>query len=265
MLFDFEQSDSLMTPITIPGGVNDINPILTSSNISSLDDQDGYFSSTPSKNFVNPSKLKENPIENHQSDDLYSTFEFPVLSELSRTGKKPTAFDLLHQSVFCTEFQLDDSAFGRYISQISLPSPAVDTQDLTFYSIEDESTSSTLLWVGEECTIGSNDMLVPPSPPSSSASSPASESKSEMPRKKSFTSLERRLRKKDQNKSAAEKYRLKKRNERGELLARHSHLKDQNQELKFEINNLTFQLEQFKQLFVDILQIPLPSSPAVMK
>lgn len=88
MLFDFEQSDSLMTPITIPGGVNDINPILTSSNIPSFDDQDIYFSSIPSKNHVDPIKLKENPIENHQSDDLYSTFEFPVLSELSRAGRR---------------------------------------------------------------------------------------------------------------------------------------------------------------------------------
>lgn len=265
MLFDFEQSDSLMTPIITLGGVNDINPILTSSNISSLDDQDVCFSSTPSKNPVNPSKLKENPIESHQSDDLYSTFEFPVLSELSRTGKKLTAFNLLHHFVFCAEFQLDDSTFGRYTSQISLPSPAMDTQDLTFYSVEDESTSSTFLWVGEECTIGSNDMLVPPSPPLSSASSPASESNKEISRKKGFTSLERKLRKKDQNKSAAEKYRLKKRNERSELLARHTDVKNQNQELKFEINNLTFQLEQFKQLFVDILQIPLPPSPTVIK
>lgn len=180
--------------------------------------------------------------------------------------EKPMAFDLYHHHSFVSiEFQLDDSTLGRYTSQISLPSPAVDTQDLTFYPVEDDSTSSTFLWVGEECTIGSNDMLVPPSPPSSSASSPASQSKIEIPRKKNFNSLERKLRKKDQNKNAAEKYRLKKRNERGELLARHTHLKSANQELKFEINNLTFKLEQFKQLFVDVLQIPLPSSPTIAK
>ena len=141
----------------------------------------------------------------------------------------------------------------------------MDVHDPTFYPVDEDSTSSTLLWVGEECTIESRDMLVPPSPPlSSSASSPASVSKTEIPRKKSFSTVERKLRKKDQNKNAAEKYRLKKRNERNELIARHSELKNQNQELKFEMNNLTFKLEQFKQLFVDVLQIPLPS-PTVVK
>ena len=84
MLFDFEQSVGLMTPTIIHGGVNDVNPMLTSSHISSLDDQDIYFSSTP------PSKNIEHHLQQQQQqpqDDLYVTFDFPVLSEFSRTGK----------------------------------------------------------------------------------------------------------------------------------------------------------------------------------
>ena len=85
--------------------------------------------------------------------------------------------------------------------------------DSTFYPTEDDSTSSTFLWVGEECTVeskASGDMAVPPSPPLSSASSPASVSHRGPTKKRSFSTIERKLRKKDQNKSAAEKYRLKK-------------------------------------------------------
>jgi hypothetical protein len=135
--------------------------------------------------------------------------------------------------------------------------------DSTFYPVEDDSTSSTSLWVGEECIVESKasaDMMVPPSPPLSSTSSSPSMSNKGSTKKRSFSTIERKLRKKDQNKTAAEKYRLKKRSERNELITRHTNLKNQNRELKFEMENLTFQLEQFKQLFVDVLQIPIPST-----
>jgi len=75
-----------------------------------------------------------------------------------------------------------------------------------------------------------------------------------------LSTTERKLRKKDQNKTAAEKYRFKKRTERNELITRHLQLKTQNQELKFEFENLTYRLEQFKNLFTDVLQIPIPST-----
>jgi hypothetical protein len=245
MLFDFEQPEELMTPIINHGGVSQVNPILTSSDIASLDDHDVYFSSIPSKKNECTLTTKDTPNENNeQQDDLFSTFDFPVLSELSRT-----------------ELQFDGLPLDRYINQASFASPPMD--DSIFYPTEDDSTSSTLLWVGEECTIESKtlgDMTVPPSPPLSLASSPASVSTRGSTKKRSFSTVERKLRKKDQNKTAAEKYRLKKRSERTELLARHTDLKNQNRELKFEMENLTFQLEQFKQLFVDILQIPIPST-----
>ena len=148
---------------------------------------------------------------------------------------------------------------------MSLPSPPLDgpntsvSDDSTFYPIDD----STSLWVGEECTIESNkpeDMIVPPSPPLSSIASFPAGTREKSTRKSHLSMTERKLRKKDQNKSAAEKYRFKKRVERDELISRHTNLKNQNQELKYEFENLKFQLEQFKTLFVDVLQIPIPSN-----
>jgi hypothetical protein len=94
MLFDFDQPDELLTPNITHGGVNQTNPILTPNDISSFDDNDVYFSSIPSKKNEYELRTKDNPTEtsdnNHQQqqDDLFSTFDFPVLSELSRTGKK---------------------------------------------------------------------------------------------------------------------------------------------------------------------------------
>ena len=102
-------------------------------------------------------------------------------------------------------------------------------------------------------------MLVPPSP--SVLSEAASSTISRRSTKKStLSSTERKLRKKDQNKTAAEKYRLKKKDERSQLMTRFTDLKSQNHELKFKLQSLTNRLEQFKQLFVDVLQIPIPSN-----
>ena len=95
------------------------------------------------------------------------------------------------------------------------------------------------------------DMVVPPSPPLSTATaSPAPSTK-----KSKLSTIDRKLRKKDQNKTAAEKYRVKKKSERHFLLDRHAALKNTNRELKLELENLTFRVEKFKQLFVDLLQI----------
>ena len=101
------------------------------------------------------------------------------------------------------------------------------------------------------------DMVVPTSPPlslASSASSPGETKKSKL------SPVERKVRKKDQNKNAAEKYRIKKKTERDRLLDRHAKLKGSNHGLKLELDNLSYQVQQLKQLFVDVLQIPLPVS-----
>jgi len=226
MLFDFDQPDDLLTPAMNYGGVNGINPFLTSSDISLLDDNNIYFSSIPSKKneykLTSQNNTNENSDNNHQQqqDDLFSTFDFPVLSELNRT-----------------DLQNDELQLDNYINQTSFPSPPMDVHNT---SISDDSTFNPIddstLWVGEECTIESinpEDMMVPPSPSLSLTSSSPSISNKESTKKRNLSIIERKLRKKDQNKTAAEKYRLKKRAERDELIARHLTLKNQNRELKF--------------------------------
>lgn len=241
MLFDFNQPTDLLTPIFHPDGVNKINPILTSRDAYPLDENDVQFSSISSKNmeyqFATKDNLNENSDNNQQQDDLLSTFELPALSEL------------------------DGFSFERYLTQSSSALDAHDSfisDDSTFLPM-DESTSP---WVARECTVESEateDMIVPPSPPLSITSSTSSSIvERRTTKKRSFSTTERKLRKKDQNKTAAEKYRLKKRSERNDINSRHADLKHQNQELKHQLENLSFRLDQFKQLVVDVLQIPIP-------
>jgi cyclic AMP-dependent transcription factor ATF-4 len=240
MFFDFNPSTELLTPTINHGGVDKTNPIFASSNASSLDENDDHFPSLPSEKneyeLTTEDNINENNDNNQQQDDLFSTFEFPVFSELD-----------------------------KYITEVSYPSPSMDAQnsllsdDSTFFPIDE----SALVWVGGECTVESGnteDMTVPPSPPLSSASGSSSTAEKRSTKKRSLSTTERKLRKKDQNKTAAEKYRFKKRTERNELITRHLQLKNQNQELKFEFENLTYRLEQFKNLFTDVLQIPIPST-----
>lgn len=138
--------------------------------------------------------------------------------------------------------------------------------DLQKYLIQTSTPDETILpWMGDECTVGSeseqaNDMTVPPSPSISSESSFASTTKQRSTRKTHLTTIERKSRKKDQNKAAAEKYRKKKQAEKAELQARYTNLKGQNQELKMQLDSLSLRLESFKQLFVDLVQLPIPSN-----
>ncbi|CAF3066126.1 unnamed protein product [Rotaria socialis] len=242
MQFPFNQTGDLLTPNIKDVCVTRVNSILASSDAFSLDDNDIHFSSLllKSNEYTFP-PTKDNNYENNDNNeqqqqyDLFSTFEFPVLSELDKT-----------------DLQMEFSEFEKYLTQSSIPCSETDVHDS---SISNDPT----LWVGEECTIDSesrSDMMVPPSPSISLSSESSSTHKST--KKTSLTIIERKLRKKDQNKSAAEKYRKKKQVERSELLARHAALKSQNQELKFELDNLTYRLESFKQLFVDVLQVKVP-------
>jgi hypothetical protein len=124
----------------------------------------------------------------------------------------------------------------------------MDTDNSPLSNVED--TSSTFPWIGDEYT-SNLDMIVPLSPPLSSiGSSPAPSIK-----KSKISVVDRKLRKKDQNKTAAEKYRLKKKSERHKLLDRHLKLKTSNKQLKLELENLTYRVQHIKQLFVDLLQI----------
>lgn len=190
MLFELEHTNELFTPTITHTGVNEPNPLLTSSQICHLDENDIDFVDEPLTELVNLNQSDE-------QQDLFTTFDFPVLNELNRTD-----------STF------DGVQIEKYITQGSLtsaPMPVADvsaSDDSTFYPIED-SNSSTQIWVGNECTVGSqssNDMAaVPLTPPLSPRVST---------KRRSLTAVERKVRKKDQNKTAAEKYRLKKRNEK---------------------------------------------------
>jgi len=158
MLFDFNQSKDLLTPPIHFGGADKINPLLTSSDLFSLDDKDVCFSSVLLKQNEHQVEPKDNINENidyhqQQQDDLFSTFDFPVLSELDKT---------------------DDVSY--LTRQTSFPSPRIDNhncEEIDVFSAED--TTSALEWVvGGECTIDSQnieDMMVPPSPSASLTSS----------------------------------------------------------------------------------------------
>jgi len=235
-----------MTPTINPNGLVKVNPLLTSNGVFLLEENDIQFPSLTSN--INEYNLvtKDNTIENNDNNqlnyDILSSFDFPVLTEL------------------------EDVQYGKYLSQTSYATNAIDVQPLSnsddskFYPVDDDTSP----WIGGECTVGSEsameDMAVPPSPVPSTTSDSSSVVEKRVTKKRAFSTTERKLRKKDQNKTAAEKYRLKKKQERDELVARHANLKNQNQELKFQLDNLTFRLDQFKQLFVDVLQIPIPST-----
>jgi cyclic AMP-dependent transcription factor ATF-4 len=244
MHFEFNQPGDLLTPTINDGGVNR-NPIFSSSDFFQLDENDIHLSSVPSKKNEYELAAKDNINENsdnneqHQlQEDLFSTFDLPVLSELD-----------------AADLQIDGLQLEKYISQSSFSSFQTDIDNSLI------SDDSTFPWIGNECTIESQnieDMTVPPSPSLSLDSSSSSTSKRST-KKTNLSIVDRKLRKKDQNRTAAEKYRLKKKTEQNGLMAQYLNLKNQNKELKFEYENMTFRLEQLKQLFVDILQIPTPS------
>lgn len=96
--------------------------------------------------------------------------------------------------------------------------------------------------------------------PSSNDGSLIDESTSIIVKRSKLNPHERKLRKKSQNKTAAEKYRLKKKSERDQLADRHSKLKNLNQNLRLEFENLSYRVQQLKQLLVDVVQVPLPES-----
>lgn len=246
MLFEVNQPTDLMTPTIAPNGMIKVNPLFTSKGVLPVEENDIQFPLTTPElneyNLVTTDNTTENNDNNQNNYDLLSSFDFPVLTEL------------------------EDIQYEKYLSNVSQTTNTIDLQplsnsdDSTFYAVDDETSP----WLGGECTVGSEstmeDMAVPPSPVLSTTSGSSSVIEKRVTRKRAYSTTERKLRKKDQNKTAAEKYRLKKKLERDELASRHAGLKSQNQELKFQLDNLTFRLEQFKQLFVDVLQIPIPTS-----
>jgi hypothetical protein len=235
MLFEQYHSQDLLTPSINDGGVNKLNSSLTSLDFYLLDDIDAYLapiqSKKPTNDLINDS-INNNDQYQEEEDDFFSNLDFSDINNFTEKS------DFI---------PIDELDIEKWISQSAFPSPPMDTNSSPLSTLED--TSSTFSWIGDEYPINT-DMIVPPSPPlSSTGSSPAPSTK-----KTKLSTVERRLRKKDQNKTAAEKYRIKKKSERHQLLDHRLKLSKINKELKLELENLTYRVQQFKQVFADLVQ-----------
>jgi len=259
MLFE-QQQQQLQTPTInhLDGGsCTTANPLIFSSpDFFLLDDIDYYLPSVHSKKnnkneyllsrqISNENDINNKDHEQQQQEELFADLDFCTLENFDEKS------ELIDHAAIIEGWELE-----KWISQSAFPSPPMDTTQSPS-SIED-STSSTIPWVGEECTI--QDMTVPLSPPFSTvgSSSPPPPPTKKTGKKPGLTITERKLRKKDQNKTAAEKYRIKKKSEKYSVFDRHGQLKTINRDLKLEAENLKFRIEQLKQLFVDLLQVQLP-------
>jgi hypothetical protein len=228
MLFEQHPQD-LLTPSINDGGINKLNSSLTSLDFYLLDDIEAYLS-PPIQSKITKINDSINENSQHQEDEFFSDLDF---SDINNFDEKSDFIPL------------DELELEKWISQSSFPSPPMDINNSPSSYFEDASSS-----LGDEYSINA-DMSVPLSPPLSSigSSSPAP-----LIKKRKLSTVERKLRKKGQNKTAAEKYRIKKKSERNQLLDRHSKLKTMNKELKLELENLTYRVQQFKQLFNDFVQ-----------
>lgn len=133
---------------------------------------------------------------------------------------------------------LNDIDIGELISSSSFPCPSETSMSSSF--VEEIRQTS--------------DMIVPASSPTSSISSTTSGSNS---RRSKLSPIERKLRKKNQNKTAAEKYRIKKKTERDRLADQHATLRATNSRLKSELENWKSRVDQLKQLLTDVVQVDL--------
>lgn len=229
MLYEQYQSLGLPYPSINDGGISKLNSSLSSLDFYLLDDIDTYLpslhSEKPKIDLINDS-INDN--SGYQlPDDFFSDIDLSDLAQFSETSE---------------EIDIE-----KWISEASFPSPQMD------------ATNSCDSLFNEQYPINT-DMIVPAPSPSSSSSSLSSPSSSissspglSLKRTK-LSTVERKLRKKDQNKTAAEKYRSKKKSERTQLLDRQAKLKRINKELKSELDDLSYRVQKFKQLFAELVQ-----------
>ncbi|CAF1044827.1 unnamed protein product [Rotaria sordida] len=240
MLYEQYHSQDLLTPSIGEDGIDKLDASLTSLDFYLLDDIDVYLSSIQSTTKTIHKDLNDDSLNNDNSqpqEEFFSDFDLVNFNDFDEKS-----------DFFADSISIDEIDIEKWISQSSFPSPPMDTNNSSPSSTIDDSSSI-------EYTIN-KDMIVPSSPSlSSTDSSPIPSTK-----KSKLSPLERRLRKKNQNKTAAEKYRIRKKSERNQLLDRQLILKNTNNELKSELENLTYRIQQFKQLFVDLLQIDLTKS-----
>lgn len=256
MLFEQYPLPDLLTPTINDGGVNKLSSSLTSLDFYLLDDIDAYLPSIQTKKCEND-LINDSSNDNSQfQEDFLLDFDFDLSTFEEKSGKKKTTNKVNYFVITCIKLDfldnpasIDELEIERWISQSSFPSPPMEINNSPMSSIAEDTSSATYSWIGDEYT-KVPDMVVPPSPPlSSTGTSPAPSLK-----RPKLTVVQRKLRKKDQNKNAAEKYRIKKKSERHQLLDQHMKLKNLNKDLKLELENLTYRVQQFKQLFVDFVQ-----------
>lgn len=237
MLFEQYPSQDLLTPSINDGGLSKLNSSLTSLDFYLLDDINAYLSppiqSKTNSIGLNNDSLYENSQYHGEAEDFFSNLDFSDIQNLEEKS------DFI---------PLDELELEKWISESSFPSPTMDTTNSPQSISED--MSSTLSSFADQYP-KQTDMIVPPSPPLSSASSSPAPA---IGKKTKLSAVERKLRKKGQNKTAAEKYRIKKKSERHVLLDRHCQLKTLNKELKSELEDLTYRVQQFKQMFNNFIQ-----------
>jgi len=237
MLFEQYPSQDLLTPSINDGGLSKLNSSLSTLDFYLLDDINAYLSppiqSKPNSIDLNNDSLNEGGQCHGDAEDFFSHLDF---SDIQNFEEKSDFIPL------------DELELEKWISESSFPSPPMDTSNSPLSTIEDASSSFSSF---ADQYPKSNDMIVPPSPPLSSASSSPAPV---LGKKTKLSSVERKLRKKGQNKTAAEKYRIKKKSERSLLVDRHTQLKTLNKELRLELENLAYRVQQFKQLFNDFVQ-----------
>lgn len=236
MPFEHHPFSDILTPFVNDGGVHLLNPSLTALDFLLLDNIDAYLAPFHSENDKHDIISDSNNDHNEHQEAFATSIDFDDIAAVAEESD-----DL------CSSISLEDLEIEKWISHSSFPSPPVE---ISTSPSDMDDASLTLPWADQLDV----DMVIPPSPPLSSASgSPRPTTK-----RPKLCTVERRLRKKEQNKTAAEKYREKKKSERQTLLDRHAHMKTRNKDLKVELEKLLFQVQQFKELFTNIVQKPAP-------
>lgn len=235
MLFEHSHSHELLTPGIFDAGARPFDISVPSPDFFLADYTEDYGFPVQSKTEKYQSINDSNNFHGGHQDALLSHSDLENIIDLD---------DLTVET--CLNEQVD---IGQLISSYSFE-PFTDNSPSSF----DDVSMSTV----EDQQQNNSDSSLPPSPPLSSISSAASSSSRS--KRSKLTPVERKLRKKKQNKTAAEKYRIKKKTERDQLLDRQTYLKTSNQQLKRDLEKMVTQIQQLKQLLIDVVHVPLPLS-----
>ena len=233
MLYEQYQSLGLPCPSIDDGGVSKLNSSLSSLDFYLLDDIDTYLpslhSEKPKIDLINDS-INDNSVY-QLPDDFFSDIDLSDLTQFSEISE---------------EIDIE-----KWISEASFPSPQMDATNScdSLFNEQYPINTDMIVPAASPPSLSSSSSSSLPSPSSSISSSPGPSLK-----RTKLSTIERKLRKKDQNKTAAEKYRFKKKSERTELLDRQAKLKRINKELKSELEDLSYRVQKFKQLFAEFVQ-----------